>query len=491
MNDEVYKNKVRACFLGKSIGGTLGMPFEGQPGPFDLSFYDPVPSEPIPNDDLDLQIVWATHLLSLDNPTITPAVLAGAWRDHVDMAFDEYAVCIRNLEYGIMPPLSGQYDNWFTSGMGAAIRSELWACLAPGDPERAAAFAYCDACCDHAGEGVWAEIFLAALQSLAFVKNDREELLNQALNYLPVESLIRRVTQDIRKWHASKVSWIDARTQIIDLYGKFNFTDVVQNVALTMLGWVYGEGDFGKSLCMAVNCGRDTDCTGATLGSLLGILNSENIPEKWLAPIGNAIVLSPGLRDMKLIPETVDDLTEMVVELRNRIGNYAYPWNGEVLPSKLPEDDDTQIRIPLRRKFVSRHDEVVDDDAAGTGITLPGHWNRFSKDEFDGEVMVFTGQLKIENPTPVRISVYGSTETRCWIDGELIIKWTGGEAYAPSSHRRYDDTYFDMSLSGGKHQIVVSISKPEAEDTELFILVSGSTTNKWLPWALATREDRI
>lgn len=62
--------------------------------------------------------------------------------------------------------------------MGAAIRSELWACLAPGDPALAAAYAREDACLDHAEEGLWAEVWLAALQSAAFVESDLQKVID-------------------------------------------------------------------------------------------------------------------------------------------------------------------------------------------------------------------------------------------------------------------------------------------------------------------------
>ncbi len=75
--------------------------------------------------------------------------------------WNEYGVGKRNWAEGLVPPHTGSFDNWFTCGEGAAIRSELWACLAPGDPDRAAAFAYEDACFDHAGDGVLAAQFNA------------------------------------------------------------------------------------------------------------------------------------------------------------------------------------------------------------------------------------------------------------------------------------------------------------------------------------------
>ena len=54
-----FRDKVKACWLGKNAGGTLGAPFECRRGVFDVSFYtQDLQGEPLPNDDLDLQIIW-------------------------------------------------------------------------------------------------------------------------------------------------------------------------------------------------------------------------------------------------------------------------------------------------------------------------------------------------------------------------------------------------------------------------------------------------
>ncbi len=66
-------------------------------------------------------------------PARRPAHLADAWLEHIHLWPDEYGVACRNLAQGLYPPVSGGFDNGFTAGMGAAIRSEIWACLAPGD----------------------------------------------------------------------------------------------------------------------------------------------------------------------------------------------------------------------------------------------------------------------------------------------------------------------------------------------------------------------
>ena len=47
------------------------------------------------------------------------------------------------------------------------------------------------------------------------------------------------------------------------------------NIGITVLGLLYGEGDFDKTICLAANCGEDADCTAATAGALFGIIRGE------------------------------------------------------------------------------------------------------------------------------------------------------------------------------------------------------------------------
>ena len=113
MNDRIYREKVMGCWLGKAVGGTLGQPFEGCDGPMDLSFYDPVPTDMVPNDDLDLQVLWCCVMDRMEHPAVDRKILADAWLNHVDFPWDEYGIAIRNLKMGIPAPFSGSYDNWF------------------------------------------------------------------------------------------------------------------------------------------------------------------------------------------------------------------------------------------------------------------------------------------------------------------------------------------------------------------------------------------
>ena len=160
---EEYRKKVLGCWMGKNIGGTLGGPFEGIPFKNNLTYYDPVPTGSMPNDDLELQAMYVAALDRMEKPEVNREILAEIWKKHMNFHCDEYAVAMRNLALGIRPPWTGIFDNYYVNGMGAAIRSELWACLAPGNPELAVKFAREDACIDHSGDGIEAEVFFAAL----------------------------------------------------------------------------------------------------------------------------------------------------------------------------------------------------------------------------------------------------------------------------------------------------------------------------------------
>jgi hypothetical protein len=93
-----------------------------------------------------------------------------------------------------------------------------------------------------------------------------------------------------------------------------------------MIGWLYGDGDFGKSICIAVNCGDDTDCTGATLGSIFGIIyGTAIIPEKWRTPIGEGIktVAVSGFE----VPATLQLLTDRTIAAQKKVAElYKSPF---------------------------------------------------------------------------------------------------------------------------------------------------------------------
>ena len=246
LTDEQLRSKIMGCWLGKAVGGTLGMPYEGVRDRLSLSFYDPVPTEMLPNDDLDLQVIYAFLLDRMDKPHVSRHELSRAWQ-HIGMSPDEYGVCKRNLELGLKPPLTGSYANWFTDGMGAAIRTEIWACLAVGNPALAAAYAYEDACMDHAGEGIYAAQYLAAVEAMAFVESDIHTLIDAGLSVIPHDCRIARGVELTCQWWSETACVDEVYRRINQEFVTDNFTDVKINLPYILLGWLASE--IGRASC--------------------------------------------------------------------------------------------------------------------------------------------------------------------------------------------------------------------------------------------------
>jgi len=337
---KTYRDKVIGCWAGKNIGGVLGAPFEAKRQVNDVDFYiQDLTKGPPPNDDLDLQIVWLAAVERYGR-NVNASILGDYWLSYIIPNWSEYGMGKANLRAGLEPPLSGLIDNVYKDSCGCFIRSEIWACLAPGQPQLAARYAYEDAIVDHEGEGMYGEIFCAALQSAAFVESDSMKLIEIGLSYIPPQSAMARCIKKAVECHKGKVPFLEARKRIHNeapgTFGLLQGTklneikkegnegleigkpgfDAPENVGFTIAGFLYGEGDFGKSLCLANSCGEDTDCTCATLGALMGIISGAvKLPEKWTKPLDDKIVTlcidktSAGV----WVPDTATQLAERVI----------------------------------------------------------------------------------------------------------------------------------------------------------------------------------
>ena len=320
LNFNVYKDKVYACWVGKNVGGTMGAPFEGQREVLDVKGYTTDPGEPLPNDDLDLQLIWL-HAMECEGPYALDCKKLGEyWMTYVSPFWNEYGIGKTNMKHGLLPPLSGDYENTWKHSNGAWIRTEIWASMAPGCPEIAAKYAIEDAVVDHgAGEGTFAAAFVAAMQATAFVQSDIRKCINVALSKIPADCRVGNTVRKILECYDNGVSWLDCRNTVLEMNADIGtgWFEAPSNVGYTVLGLIYGEGDFKKSMLTAINCGDDTDCTGATVGATLGILGgSAAIPADWQAFIGDRIItMSHSEGIVRTLPNTCTKLTERVVKM--------------------------------------------------------------------------------------------------------------------------------------------------------------------------------
>jgi len=164
---------------------------------------------------LDIQLLW---LVALEEQGVAiDAHMLGEYFLHFVTPFwAEYGMAKVNLASGLHPPLSGLVNNPYKHSCRAFIRSEIWACLAPGCPELAVKMAYQDAIIDHGdGEGTFAEMFTAALESAAFVVNDVRELIDIALSYIPRDCGTASAIQDVISSYDAGKTWREARDTLL------------------------------------------------------------------------------------------------------------------------------------------------------------------------------------------------------------------------------------------------------------------------------------
>lgn len=321
INKAEFFEKVYGCWLGKNIGGTLGTPFEGRQQLLNVTDFTSPSGKPLANDDLDLQLIWLKALEDYGPKGVNEKVLGEYWINYIPPHWNEYGIGKCNMRSGILPPLSGDYNNAWRDSNGAWIRSEVWACCTPGCPELATKYAWYDACVDHGtGEGTYAELFTSSIESAAFVVSDRDELIRIGLSHIPASCRVAKSVGLALKGYSDGLTWQETRQSVLDDSADLGWFQAPANVAFFVIGWLYGEGDFKKSLLIATSCGDDTDCTAATLGSILGIVGgAKGIPADWKKFIGDDIISVAIDRGSCVVPRTCTELTEHVVNMTTQV----------------------------------------------------------------------------------------------------------------------------------------------------------------------------
>lgn len=366
-NQQTLRDKIYGCWIGKNIGGTIGGPYEGQKELLDVQGFSTAPGEALPNDDLDLQLVWLRAATEQGPLAVNANVLGEYWTYLIGPHWNEYGVCKANMRAGLLPPLSGSaYNEEWENSNGAWIRTEIWACANPGRPDNALRYAFEDACVDHGlGEGTYAAVFIAALESSAFVISDIRRLIRIGLSQIPSDCRVARSVNMVLDAYDSHMDWKELRARIVEDSADLGWFQAPANVAFVILGLLYGERDFKSSMIHAVNCGDDTDCTGATVGAILGILyGASGLPSDWRAYIGDKITTFAIVRGWGEFPKTCTELTEKTVALIPEFTRYRdtgkHIQNGETVKLWDGPDDFSEVTEEslsdntLSRKLLAR-----------------------------------------------------------------------------------------------------------------------------------------
>ncbi|MBM4203135.1 MAG: ADP-ribosylglycohydrolase family protein [Gammaproteobacteria bacterium] len=169
-------------------------------------------------------------------------------------------------------------DNRYNDWIGAQIRTDVYGWVLPGNPLRAAELARQDAALSHRGDGVYGAVFIAALGA-ALADRTPEAALQVALGFLPVDS---GAAQAVRLGF-SLAGQNDGGAVIRETYKDLSPVHTLNNLAIVVWALYSHLHDFGAAIGDAVAAGLDTDCNGATVGGLWGLLG-DSIPARWTAP---------------------------------------------------------------------------------------------------------------------------------------------------------------------------------------------------------------
>jgi ADP-ribosylglycohydrolase len=355
---EQYRDKVHGGWLGKNAGGTLGAGMEGKEIR-SVQFYDPLPGQPAASDGLDFQFVWLNTLRDV-GPNLTSDDLGDRWEQYIKYAWDEYGWSSANLRRGLRAPISGSFNNWFRTSNRAVGRCDIWGLTAPGSPQIAATYAYNDARIDHTGEGVWAAMFWAAMESAAFFDSDPASLVGTGLAMIPASCKTAQAVRAAVEASRGDVTLLEARTRILAAVGSDNYADAPQNVGLAVTALLFGKGDFGASISNAVSLGYATQINAAAVGALVGIMRGKNgLPVTWIQPLGDAAVLGWGVVGLD-VERTTTELVEHTTEAGERV--VAEKCSDVALVDK--------IEVPPVPPPVEQAAAVAVEPAAGPGVSM-------------------------------------------------------------------------------------------------------------------------
>ncbi|MBO5273086.1 MAG: ADP-ribosylglycohydrolase family protein [Clostridia bacterium] len=326
--DALLENKIHGAWVGRMCGCLLGMAFETvrtnelipflrETGNYPLHRYmlssDIDPDRlskykfnfaihaqadrfhAMPADDDTNYTVLAQEIIRRYGRDFTPHQVAGAWLDlqkkNAYCTAERIAYC--NFVRGFVPPQSAMYQNPYREWIGAQIRCDYYGYINPGDPERAAEMAWRDASISHTKNGIYGSMFICAMIAAAAVTDDRELIVKSGLARIPRTSRLYKDVSDVLDCYRSGKPSSECFAMIHERYDEYDgqgWCHAISNSMIVAAALLWGGGDYGKSICMAVETGFDTDCNGATVGSIVGmIIGIDNIPDEWTKPINDTL----------------------------------------------------------------------------------------------------------------------------------------------------------------------------------------------------------
>ncbi|MDQ3015401.1 MAG: ADP-ribosylglycohydrolase family protein [Bacteroidota bacterium] len=311
MSKAELKDRIRGGWAGQTIGVTFGGPTEFRFKGTMIQDYQPMvwhdhyiketyDLDPGLYDDvyLDLTFVNILEKVGLNAPTDSFAY---------EFAHEDYKLwhanqaARYNILNGIMPPASGHWmNNPHADDIDFQIEADFAGMMTPGMVNTGSEF------CDRIGhimnygDGWYGGVFISALYSLAYTSDNLKYIISEALSTIPAESKFYKTIADVIRWHQQypddwKETWFEVEKNHSaekgcpeGVFNSFNI-DARLNAAYVVIGLLYGDKDFYKTMDIATRCGQDSDCNPASAAGILGVMGGyKNIPAYWKAALEEA-----------------------------------------------------------------------------------------------------------------------------------------------------------------------------------------------------------
>ncbi len=461
LSKEELQDKIKGGWAGQTIGCTFGGPTEFRHRGTFIQDYQPIPwydgyikwwydNAPGLYDDIymDLTFVDVFEKEGLDAPASS---FAKAFANAGYMLWHANQAARYNILHGIMPPESGHWlNNPHADDIDFQIEADFAGLMSPGMINTATEI------CDkighimNYGDGWYGGVYVAAMYTLAFTSNDIHYIVEEALKVIPAESQYAQCMHDVIKWYKEnptdwKETWFKVQRKWSEDVGcpegVFNSFDIDAkiNSAWILVGLLYGNGDFGKTLSISTRCGDDSDCNPASAGGILGtMLGYKNIPQYWKQGLAEVEPI-----DFKYTTISLNDVYQLsfkhALQVIQRNGGKI---NDETVVINIQEPKPVKFEVGFKGHYPVKRQPLninLKDEASfdfeGIGFALDCSWN--------GGV-----QKKGEEDYTFKVAMY--------IDGKLD---QVAELPTNFTTRKYTP-FWKYQLPMGKHTVRFKVMNP-------------------------------
>jgi ADP-ribosylglycohydrolase len=246
------------------------------------------------DDDLNYTVAGLDLLLS-HGEGFESSDVARYWMRNIPILRTHTAerVAYRNFTNLIDPPESATHRNPYREWIGALIRADPYGYAAVGDPERAAELAWRDARVSHVKNGIYGSMWVAAMLAAAPRADSLPELVRDGLKQVPEDSRLSEAVEDVLAWREAGIDYEEAFERVHERWDETHYhhwCHTISNAQIIAVGLLWGDGELGLSVCRTVQTGFDTDSSGATVGSVVGMYRgAEALDEEWVGPLNDTI----------------------------------------------------------------------------------------------------------------------------------------------------------------------------------------------------------